>query len=242
MALLELHSLQAGYGAAPVLHDLSLHVDSGEMVGIVGANGAGKTSVVRAVAGLLAPQRGSIRLAGREVGDLPAHQRSSMGLGVVLENRHLFSDLSVRQNLRLAEVSSRRHKRPIRFESKELLAMFPIVSDKLDSVVRLLSGGQQQMVAIARALLLQPDVLVLDEPSTGLSPRAVNDVLEVLFNLRERGTGVLLVEQSLAIAAKATDRAYVMSLGRLVHEVPRGGWAAFMSDPAALSSYLGPDS
>lgn len=239
MALLEVRSLQAGYGAAPVLHDLSLEVERGEMVGIVGANGAGKSTLVRAMAGLIAPQRGQVRVDGQDIATLPAHRRHASGLAVVLENRHLFADLSVRQNLRLAQESCRRHRRAVRFSLDEMLSLFPVVRDKLDVPVGLLSGGQQQMVAIARALLLQPEVLVLDEPSTGLSPRAVGDVLEVLSDLRRRGMGVVLVEQSLAIASRATDRAYVVSLGRVVHDIKPGTWAAFMADPAAISSYLG---
>jgi branched-chain amino acid transport system ATP-binding protein/nonpolar-amino-acid-transporting ATPase len=150
----------------------------------------------------------------------------------------LFGDLTVRQNLALARRNAADGRTRF-FHYDELLEMFPVVRQKIDTTVSLLSGGQQQMVAIARALLLQPRVLVLDEPSTGLSPRAVSDVLGALQVLRARGTGVILVEQSLAIAAQATDRGYVMSLGRMVREVARNGWAEFMADPEAVNAYLG---
>lgn len=239
MALLDVQALEAGYGPANVLHGLGLQVERGEMVGIVGANGAGKSTLVRALAGLLTPRRGRMCVDGRDIGALPAHRRHAHGLAVVLENRHLFADLTVRQNLRLAQDGCRRDGRAVRFALDELLDLFQVVRDKLDTTVGLLSGGQQQMVAIARALLLQPELLVLDEPSTGLSPRAVSEVLGVLSDVRRRGMGVVLVEQSLAIAAQATDRAYVMSLGHIVHEIQPGGWPAFMADPAAVASYLG---
>ena len=236
--MLVVEGLHAGYGAAEVLLGVDMRVESGEAVGLVGANGAGKTTLVRSLAGLLQAARGRITLDRQELTGLPAHKRHHGGLAVVLENRHLFGDLTVRQNLGLAQRNAD-DGRPVYFSFDELLDLFPVVRQKIDTPVSLLSGGQQQMVAIARALLLQPRVLVLDEPSTGLSPRAVSEVLGVLGALRARGTSIVLVEQSLAIASQATDRGYVMSLGRMVRQIGKGGWPAFLADPDAVNAYLG---
>ena len=238
--MLEVTSVSAGYGALTVLNDISLKVGDGEAVALVGANGAGKTTLVRTICGLLRARSGRIVKNGTDVTSAPAHDLAQHGLAVVLENRRLFGELSVRENLVLAETVGRKVRRgDMRFAWDEVTALFPVVKERLDSPVELLSGGQQQMVAIARALLLQPDLLIMDEPSTGLAPKVVKDILLVIKALRERGMGLLLIEQNVGIAAEITDRAYVMAVGSIVHEVGPGEWQAFLKDERLIRAYLG---
>jgi ABC-type branched-subunit amino acid transport system ATPase component len=238
--VLEVTSVSAGYGALTVLNDISLKVDDGEAVALVGANGAGKTTLVRTICGLLRARSGRIVKNGTDVTSAPPHDLARHGLAVVLENRRLFGELSVRENLVLAETVGRKVRRGnMRFTWDEVTALFPVVKERLDSPVELLSGGQQQMVAIARALLLQPDLLIMDEPSTGLAPKVVKDILLVIKALRERGMGLLLIEQNVGIAAEITDRAYVMAVGSIVHEVGPGEWQSFLKDERLIRAYLG---
>lgn len=238
---LSVENLSAGYGGAPVLHDISLTVGDNEAVAIVGANGAGKSTLVRAIAGLSAPMGGAIRMDGLDITAVPPHRRQEHGIAVVLEERNLFAELTVEDNLRLSERAGLKAKRskdgkPIRIA--DVLDLFPLVAERLRSRVELLSGGQQQMVAVARALLLQPSLLVLDELTTGLAPKVVQDILATLLQLRERGLGVLVVEQSVALAAKMTDRAYVLSVGRVVQEVHRDDWPRLLQDQSLTKAYL----
>ncbi|MSP81248.1 MAG: ABC transporter ATP-binding protein [Rhodospirillales bacterium] len=238
--MLELKSISAGYGALTVLRDVSLKVGDGEAVALVGANGAGKTTLVRTICGLLPARTGSILKNDVDVTTTPAHDLARHGLAVVLENRRLFGELTVRENLVLAETAGRRVRAGRnRFSWDEVTALFPVVRERLESPVELLSGGQQQMVAIARALLLQPDLLIMDEPSTGLAPKVVKDILLVIRTLRDRGMGLLLIEQNVGIASEITDRAYVMAVGNIVHEIGRGEWQAFLLDERLVKAYLG---
>ena len=238
--MLELSSVSAGYGALAVLTDISLKVDDGEAVALVGANGAGKTTLVRTVCGLLRARGGRIVKNGADITLAPPHELARHGLAVVLENRRLFGELSVRENLVLAEKVGRKARGgKLRFAWDEVTALFPVVKERLESPVELLSGGQQQMVAIARALLLQPDLLIMDEPSTGLAPKVVKDILLVIKALRERGMGLLLIEQNVGIASEITDRAYVMAVGRIVHEIGAGEWQSFLQDERLVKAYLG---
>jgi branched-chain amino acid transport system ATP-binding protein/nonpolar-amino-acid-transporting ATPase len=236
--MLELGGISAGYGGLAVLHEVSLSVGAGEIVGLVGPNGAGKTTLVRAVCGLVAPTAGHIVKDGVDVTALPSHRRFTHGISVVLENRRLWGELTVRENLWLAEVNGR--KRGVnRFSLEEMKELFPIIAERYSSPVELLSGGEQQMVAIARALLMQPDLLIMDEPSTGLAPKIVKEILTVLGNLRNRGVSLLLVEQNVELVASVADRGYVMSLGRIVHEIGPGGWGALRENDALVKAYLG---
>ncbi len=240
MTVLEISSVSAGYGALTVLNDISLKVGDGEAVALVGANGAGKTTLVRTVCGLLRARGGRIEKNGSDITHAPPHDLARHGLAVVLENRRLFGELSVRENLVLAETVGRKARGGnLRFTWDEVTALFPVVKERLDSPVELLSGGQQQMVAIARGLLLQPDLLIMDEPSTGLAPKVVKDILLVIKALRERGMGLLLIEQNVGIASEITDRAYVMSVGRIVHEIGAGEWQSFLRDERLVKAYLG---
>jgi ABC-type branched-subunit amino acid transport system ATPase component len=238
--VLEVTSISAGYGALTVLNEVSLKVGDGEAVALVGANGAGKTTLVRTVCGLLRARGGRIVKNGTDITATPAHDLAQHGLAVVLENRRLFGELSVRENLLLAETVGRKVRgADMRFSWDEVTALFPVVKERMASPVELLSGGQQQMVAIARALLLQPDLLIMDEPSTGLAPKVVKDILLVIKALRERGMGLLLIEQNVGIASEITDRAYVMSVGRIVHEIGPGEWQSFLTDERLVKAYLG---
>jgi branched-chain amino acid transport system ATP-binding protein/nonpolar-amino-acid-transporting ATPase len=238
--VLRVEDIEAGYGGLPVLRGVSLVIERNEAVAIIGANGAGKSTLVRAICGLLPVTGGRIAHHGREVHALPPHARSQHGVAVVLENRHLFGELSVRNNLTLAAIhGERRGRTDRRFSLEDVLGLFPFMRARLDAPVQLLSGGEQQMVAIARALLLHPELLIMDEPSTGLSPKVVRDIVGVMARLREGGMSILLVEQNVALAAETSERGYVMSLGRVVHEIRRGEWDAFRNDERLLRAYLG---
>lgn len=237
--MLEVNGLKAGYGPVPVLHGISMQVAAGEAVSVVGANGAGKTTLVRTLSGLMKPMGGTLVKDGADITQVPGHRRQEHGIAVVLENRNLFTELSVLDNLRLAEHAGKRASQAkSRFSMDEVFELFKLVYERRRSQVGLLSGGQQQMVAIARALLLQPDLLILDELTTGLAPIIVKEILTVLNKLRARGMGILLVEQSVAIASEMTERAYVLSVGRVIHEVRRGEWPAMLSDKSLVKAYL----
>lgn len=236
--MLVVKGIKAGYGV-PVLHGMDLSIQPGEAVAIVGANGAGKTTLVRCLAGLVLPMAGTIEMDGVDITGVPGHRRSEHGIAMVLEGRNLFTEMSIMDNLRLAEHAGRRALHDgTRFTLDEVLALFDVLRDRAQSRVGLLSGGQQQMVAIARALLLQPRLLVMDELTTGLAPKVVKEILAVLNRLRERGMSILLVEQSVAIASEMTDRAYVLSVGRVIHEVKHGGWKDMLADKALVKAYL----
>jgi ABC-type branched-subunit amino acid transport system ATPase component len=238
--MLEIHSLVAGYGTLTVLHEASLSVGDREAVAIVGANGAGKTALVRTICGLLRARSGRIVKDGIDISQTPPHEMVRHGIAVVLENRRLFGELTVRENLRLADHAGRAGgRRTIVFDWRDIYTLFPMIEERLETPVNLLSGGQQQMVAIARALLLQPDLLIMDEPSTGLAPKVVKDILRVINDLRGRGLSLLLVEQNVGIAADITDRAYVLTLGRIEHQIAAGGWESFLKDERLVQAYLG---
>jgi branched-chain amino acid transport system ATP-binding protein/nonpolar-amino-acid-transporting ATPase len=238
--MLVVEGLCAGYGEVNVLSDVNIEVGQNESVAIVGANGAGKSTLVSAICGLVPARRGRVVKDGQPIHGLPAHRRAEIGIAVVLENRHLFGELSVRQNLELALNSGRTRKSAgVQFGLQDVLELFPFMKERVDSAVDLLSGGEQQMVAIGRALLLKPDLLILDEPSTGLAPKVVKDIVAVVAGLRKRGMSLILVEQNVSIAEQNSDRAYVMSLGRVVKHVERGGWSEFARSDSLVKAYLG---
>lgn len=236
---LRVDRIDAGYGRIPILRQVSVALGRDESVALIGANGAGKSTLVRAICGLLPLTAGDVYVGGNRVSRLAPHERVRHGLGVVLENRHLFGELSVRANLELARAQGEQRRVERRFSLDNVIELFPFIEARLDSAVELLSGGEQQMVAIGRALLLQPDLLVMDEPSTGLAPKVLRHIVEAVAVLRKRGIAVLIVEQNVALAAEIADRGYVMSLGRVVDEIPPPKWAGIARDPALLRAYLG---
>jgi len=238
--VLVVEGLWAGYGDVNVLSGVDIEVRQNESVAIVGANGAGKSTLVNAICGLIPTRRGRIVKDGHEIHGLPAYRRAEIGIAVVLENRHLFGELSVQRNLELALAKGRTRKSAsIEFDMKDVLELFPFMQERFDAPVELLSGGEQQMLAIGRALLLKPDLLILDEPSTGLAPKIVKNIVSVVADLRRRGMSLILVEQNVAIAAENSDRAYVMSLGRVVDQVAHGKWHEFAGSDSLVKAYLG---
>ena len=238
--MLEIENLEAGYGGLPILKGVSLRIGRNESVAIIGANGAGQSTLVQAICGLIPATSGRIVQQGREIHHLPAHERAQRGIAVVLEGRRLFGELTVRQNLMLALAHGMRRGADQQiFSLERILELFAFMSGRLDARVELLSGGEQQMVAIARALLLQPEVLIMDEDATGVAPKVGRDIVEVIERLRAGGMSVILVEQNVAIAAQTSERAYVMSLGKLVYEIAPGGWDDFRNNEALVRAYLG---
>jgi ABC-type branched-subunit amino acid transport system ATPase component len=240
MTVLSTRQLCAGYGSVPVLFDVDIDVKEGESVSIIGANGAGKSTLVRAICGLIPCMKGSVLKDNSPIEKLPAYRRADLGIAVVLEGRHLFGELSVESNLRLAEAKGA-ERTGTRFEYSvdEVLDLFPFMRSRRTAAVEVLSGGEQQMVAIGRALLLRPELLILDEPSTGLAPKVVRDIVCVISALRDRGMSLLLIEQNVAVAAASSDRAYVLSVGKIVDTIGPERWNSASTAEALAKTYLG---
>ncbi len=233
--LLAVRGLDVAYGRAPALWNLSLDIGAGELLCVVGPNGAGKSTLVNAIAGLHRALAGSIVIDGRELAKAPAHRFCAAGIAVVPEGRRLFTRMSVRENL---EIGSYVHKsRAARTRAmEEVCALFPAVRDKLDAEAGALSGGQQQMVAIGRALMARPRLLLLDEPSLGLSPAMVEVMFGAIRDVNATGTAVLLVEQNVGIALALAHRACLIEEGRIV---ATGSPDAVFADPLLRRAYLG---
>jgi branched-chain amino acid transport system ATP-binding protein len=227
-------NLTAGYGAAPVLEGLSLEVRAGEMVALLGANGAGKSTTMLAMSGLLRPVQGAIILNDERIDGLPAHLIAARGLALVPEGRQMFTELSVIDNILLGAYP--RSGAEVRAEAEALLARFPRLKDRINSRTGLLSGGEQQMVAIARGLMAKPKILLLDEPSLGLAPAMIGELFSVLADLRDEGVTILLVDQMATLALKVADRGYVLESGKIVHD---DSAEALAHDPALEAAYLG---
>jgi len=225
--------LQAGYGAEPVLHEVRLAVRQGQMVALLGANGAGKSTLMRSLAGLHRPVQGGIHLRGRELSGLQAEQIAALGLVLVPEGRQVFPELSVLDNLKLGAFL-RPAGRDARIES--MLERFPRLRERLQQRAGLLSGGEQQMLAIARGLMAEPTVLLLDEPSLGLAPKVIEDLFAVLNRLRDEKMTLLLVDQMAGLALSLADHAYVLESGRVVAE---GSAAELLADGVLMRAYLG---
>ncbi|MGH3329201.1 MAG: ABC transporter ATP-binding protein [Streptomycetales bacterium] len=231
---LQVSGLRSGYGRLEVLHGLDLRVDGGELVSVIGANGAGKTTLLRTVSGLLTPTHGQLLLAGRDVTGLPAEKLAAAGLAHVPEGRLVFPTLSVGDNLVLGGYASRRRAPGV--ELDRVLELFPRLTKRLRQPAGTLSGGEQQMLAIGRGLMARPSVLVLDEPSLGLAPRAVSEIFATLAGLPAEGLTILLVEQNARAALTISDRLYVMDRGSVPME---GTPSELAGDPRIQAAYLG---
>jgi branched-chain amino acid transport system ATP-binding protein len=233
--MLEVRDLHVAYGAAPALWGVTLRVAEGELLCVVGPNGAGKTTLINAIAGILRARSGVISMAGAELQALPPHRYCAAGIAVVPEGRRLFTKMTVLENLELGSYLPAAKAR--RRESLEqALELFPMLTEKLASPAGELSGGQQQMVAIARALMARPRLLLLDEPSLGLSPLIVEDMFGAIRRINAEGMSVLLVEQNVAMAMQVSTRAYVLEEGRIVAE---GEPDELLARPEIQRAYLG---
>jgi branched-chain amino acid transport system ATP-binding protein len=239
MSALAVRGLEAGYGATRALAGVSLEVKAGEMVALVGANGAGKTTLLKTIAGVLRPRAGQVVLGAEEIGRRPAWWVARRGITLVPEGRGIFGDQTVRDNLALGALAARARgaaRASGDEEAERALALFPALRPRLDDLAGSLSGGQQQMLAVARGLMAQPSVLLLDEPSLGLAPMLVREIFEALARLRAEGLTILLVEQMAAQALALADRAYVLESGRIT---VAGTAAEVRANPAVIQAYLG---
>ena len=228
--ILEVKGIDTYYGLGHILHGLSLSVAEGEVVALLGRNGAGKTTTMRSVTGLTPPKKGEILYKGGNIAGLDAHRISQMGIALVPETRGIFSYLTTRENLSIAE------RKGSRWQMDDVLGRFPALRERLDSKGRLLSGGEQEMLAIARALLTGPDLLLLDEPSQGLAPLVVNAVMDTIRELKKQHVSMLLVEQNAEMALQLADRVYVVDRGTVVFE---GTPERLRADQQVTSTYLG---
>lgn len=235
MSLLEVTDLRAGYGRIEALHGVSLEVDAGEAVTIIGSNGAGKTTLLSTIAGHVRPASGTIVLAGEDISDWSPEKRTRAGIGLVPEGRQVFPGLPVVDHLLLGAYT-RRHDKSVKADMDHFMDMFPILRERSNQVAGTLSGGQQQMLVIGRALMSRPKVLLLDEPSLGLAPLAVAEVVEKLLVLSAEGTTILLVEQNARAAFRVATRGYVLSRGDVV---AADTVETMQDDPRVREAYLG---
>ena len=228
--ILEVRAIDTFYGLGHILHGLSLGVAEGEVVALLGRNGAGKTTTLRSITGLNPPRKGEIRYKGRDIGSLDPHRISRLGIALVPETRGIFSYLSARENLSIAQ------RKSSRWQMQTVLERFPGLQERLGNKGHQLSGGEQQMLAIARALLTGPDLLLLDEPSQGLAPMVVNTVMSTIRELKTERVSMLLVEQNAEMALQLTDRVYVIDHGAVVFE---GTPERLRADRQVTATYLG---
>ncbi|MBU6423451.1 MAG: ABC transporter ATP-binding protein [Chloroflexi bacterium] len=232
--LLSVHGLSAGYGETLVLRDVDLDIEAGELVALIGANGAGKSTLLATLSGLVPPVSGSVRLAGRELAHARPETIVAAGLAHVPQGRRLFGGLTVERNLLLGAYLRRDGE--IRADVERVVGYFPALRDKLARDAATLSGGEQQMVAIARGLMARPKVLMVDEPSLGLAPNVVDRVIDVCAEINRAGTAILLVEQDVLVALEVAHRGYVLETGRITLS---GDAAELRADDRVRKAYLG---
>jgi branched-chain amino acid transport system ATP-binding protein len=237
--MLTIENLQAGYGKVEVLHGVTIKVPKGKIVTLIGSNGAGKTTTMRAISGMIKPVSGTVTLAGQDITGLESHQIAKRGLAHSPEGRRVFPTLSVLDNIRLGAFVRYTNVRPkgdVEADLQKAMEMFPRLKERTNQLAGTLSGGEQQMLAMARAVMLNPEVFLLDEPSMGLAPILVEEVFNIITRLKAQGVTMLLVEQFAAAALKVADYGYVLENGRVsVH----GPADKLKDDPAVKAAYLG---
>ena len=233
--LLEVENLRVSYGNVEALHGINLGVRQGEIVTLLGANGAGKTTTLHAISGLLRPTSGAIRFESRPIHQLPAHRLVAMGIAQAPEGRRVFSTLTVRENLNLGAFT-RDDKVKVAKTRQWIYELFPVLQQRCEQLAGTLSGGEQQMLAIGRALMANPRILLLDEPSLGLAPLLVKTIFQTLWEINEAGVTIVLVEQNARAALKLAHRGYVMEVGRIVLEDRA---SALLNNPEVRNAYLG---
>ena len=235
MAMLEIKDLEVYYGMIQAIKGISFEVNEGEVIALIGANGAGKTTILHTISGLIAPKKGSITFEGQEITKIPAHKVVENGLAQVPEGRRVFPSLSVLQNLKLGAYT-RKDKKEIDDTLKMIYERFPRLEERKNQPAGTLSGGEQQMLAMGRALMSKPRIILMDEPSMGLSPIFVNEIFDIIKQVSASGTTVLLVEQNAKKALSIADRGYVLETGKIVKE---GKASDLLNDEAVKKAYLG---
>ena len=235
MAMLEVKDLEVYYGMIQAIKGISFEVNEGEVIALIGANGAGKTTILHTISGLIVPKKGSITFEGQEITKIPAHKIVENGLAQVPEGRRVFPSLSVLQNLKLGAYT-RKDKKEIDDTLKMIYERFPRLEERKNQPAGTLSGGEQQMLAMGRALMSKPRIILMDEPSMGLSPIFVNEIFDIIKQVSASGTTVLLVEQNAKKALSIADRGYVLETGKIVKE---GKASDLLNDEAVKKAYLG---
>ena len=237
--MLELEALHVFYGKVEALRGVSCVVNRGEIVTLIGANGAGKTTTLKTISGVRPVTKGRVMFEGRDIGDVPAHSRTALGICQAPEGRGIFPGMTVEENLGMGAYAVPKAQRSSQdADTARVFELFPRLLERRAQAAGTLSGGEQQMLAIGRALMAHPKVLLLDEPSMGLAPMLVAQIFEIITEINAQGTTILLVEQNAAQALKLADRAYVLEVGRVVKSAPA---AELLDDPAVRNAYLGGD-
>jgi branched-chain amino acid transport system ATP-binding protein len=234
MTMLTLNGLRSGYGKIAVLHEVSLSIERGQIVTLIGANGAGKTTLLKTISGLIRPTAGTIEFEGKNIARQPAHKIVALGLSQVPEGRAILKRMTVMDNLRMGAFT--RHDSEITADIGKVFERFPVLAERREQMAATLSGGEQQMLAIGRALIARPSLLLLDEPSLGLAPKFITRIFQTLRELRQEGKTILLVEQNARQALQIADRGYVMERGRIVLT---GNGGELLSNPEVQRTYLG---